>query len=68
MYSDSDEEEENNVNKRKDDKGKGQSSQGPRFQSPKESQVVQALPCAVGAIIDILESVVETAQSVRLGA
>ena len=39
MSSESDEEEEKNVNQRKDDKGKGQSTQGPRkTQSFKRSE------------------------------
>ena len=39
MYNDSDEEEEKNVNQRKDDKGKGQSFQGPlKTQSFKRSE------------------------------
>ena len=92
------EDEERGSNLKKFDKGKEQSSQGPRHtQSFKksgtssssssrgfsatgqrrvvnpledlasrcpESQVVQVLPCAVGATIDILESVVEGAADV----
>ena len=44
MSSDSDEEEEKNVNQRKDDKGKGQSSRGPRkTQSFKRSEVTKLM-------------------------
>ena len=61
MSSYSDEEEEKNVNQRKDDKGKGQSSQGPcRTQSFKRSEassssLVEALvPLARGEVVDLL--------------